>query len=292
MKRLLLSLAISTASVFIAPSAFAGPGESDGNTANDCNTSSGACLVTPTKFSTKVYRVLLCTSNPMASPATSPDWSGNGCVDVYNSSSGEETGDIFGATGATLSSQYITLPTAGSYTHIAALLDVNFKAGSHHMVYAAGGDPINNKRYYSTSSGGAAEGTASQVEMMSGSFQTLAPQIACTSAYTAANSADRTGLEGNGFQGRLLDSSFEMTTTGSGSINNQTAICNNVKYLLSIVQRNTTIDSSTNGIHLKILADKGVVRADQGSNDDGVISAFTTHGHSITVDVAPITSSN
>ena len=40
---------------------------------------------------------------------------------------------------ATLSSQYITIPPSGSYTHIAALLDVDFKAGCHHMVYAAAG---------------------------------------------------------------------------------------------------------------------------------------------------------
>ena len=292
MKKLLLSFAFSTASLLISQSVFAGPGEDAGNTANDCNTSSGSCLVTPTKFSTKVYRVLLCTSNPMASPATSPDWSGNGCVDVYNSTNGEETGDIFSATGATLSSQYITVPSSGSYTHIAALLDVNFKAGSHHMVYAAAGDPINDKRYYSTASGGAAEGTAANVEMMSGSFQTFAPSLACTSAYTGANSTDRTGLEGNGFQGRLLDTNFEMTATGSGDINTSSAICNNVKYLLSIVSRSTTIDSSTTGIHLKIEAQKGLVRADQGSNNDGVISGFTTHGDSITIDVSPITSSS
>ena len=72
-----------------------------------------------------------------------------------------------------------------------------------------------------------------------------------------------------------------MTTTGGGDINTSSAICNNVKYLVSIIQRNTTIDSSTTGIHLKILAKKGLIRADQGSNNDGVISAFTTHGDSI-----------
>ena len=126
--------------------------------------------------------------------------------------------------------------------------------------------------------------------MMSGNFRTFSPSIACTSAYTNANSTDRTGLEGNGSQGRLHDSSFEMTTTGSGDINTSSAICNNVKYLLSIVQCNTNIDSITTGIHLKILAKKGIIRAAQGSNNDGVISAFTTHGDSITVDVSPIPS--
>ena len=83
-----------------------------------------------------------------------------------------------------------------------------------------------------------------------------------------------------------------MTTTGSGDINTSSTICNNVKYLLSIVQRNITIVSSTTWIHLKIPAKKGLIRGDQGSNNDGVISAFTTHGDSITVDVSPITSSN
>ena len=123
-------------------------------------------------------------------------------------------------------------------------------------------------------------------------FGHFSPSIVCTSAYTNANSTDRTGLEGNGFQWRLHDSSFEMTTTGSGDINTSSAICNNVKYLLSIVQRNITIVSSTTWIHLKIPAKKGLIRGDQGSNNDGVISAFTTHGDSITVDVSPITSSN
>ena len=59
MKKLFLSSALSIASLVIAPSVFAGPGESLGNTKNDCNTSSGDCPITPTKFSAKIYQVCL-----------------------------------------------------------------------------------------------------------------------------------------------------------------------------------------------------------------------------------------
>ena len=79
MKNLFLSSALSIASLVIAPSVFAGPGESLGNTKNDCNTSGDTCPITPTKFSAKIYRVALCTSNPM--PSTTLDWDGNGCVE-------------------------------------------------------------------------------------------------------------------------------------------------------------------------------------------------------------------
>ena len=89
MKKLFLSSALSITSVFITPAVFAGPGESLGNTKNDCNTSSGDCPITPTKFSAKIYQVALCTSHPM--PAGSAlDLAGSGCVDVYKSDAGEE----------------------------------------------------------------------------------------------------------------------------------------------------------------------------------------------------------
>ena len=102
MKNLFLSSALSITSLLITPSVLAGPGESLGNTKNDCNTSSGDCPITPTKFSAKIYQVALCTSHPM--PAGSAlDLTGSGCVDVYKSDTGEETGDIFSDTGATLS---------------------------------------------------------------------------------------------------------------------------------------------------------------------------------------------
>ena len=129
MKKLFLSSALSIASLAIAPSVFAGPGESSGNTGNDCNTSSGSCPITPTKFSTIIYKVALCTSNPMADNA-SLDWDGNGCVTVFNNTEGQETGDIFSETGATLNAADITVPSAGTYEYTAALFDKDFKVGS------------------------------------------------------------------------------------------------------------------------------------------------------------------
>ena len=299
MKKLFLSSAISIASLVISPSVFAGPGENAGNTKNDCNTSSDTCPITPTKFSAKIYQVALCTSNPM--PAGSAlDLEGNGCVDVYNSVTGEETGDIFSDTGATLSAANISIPSAGNYTHIAAIFDKDFKVGSHHMVYAAGGGPINNKRYVSTSSGGAAEGTASDVEMISGEFNTFMPQIACSNdagiverVSTSGNSGTYSSFLAGGetFFGRILKSDKTLATGDVGNINNQTASCLGAKYLLSIVDKATTVDANTTGIHIKILAPKGLIRVNQGSGN-GVATGFTAHGESMAVKVVPITASN
>jgi len=259
MKKLFLSSAISVASLVISPSVFAGPGEDAGNTQNDCNTSSDTCPITPTKFSAKIYQVALCTSNPM--PAGSAlDLEGNGCVDVYNSVTGEETGDIFSDTGATLSAANISIPSAGNYTHVAAIFDKDFKVGSHHMVYSAGGGPINNKRYVSTSSGGAAEGTASDVEMISGEFNTFMPQIACSNdagiverVATSGNSGTYSSFLAGGetFFGRILKSDKTLATGDVGNINNQTASCLGAKYLLSIVDKATTVGANTTGIHTK-----------------------------------------
>ena len=299
MKKLFLSSAISIASLVIYPSVFAGPGENAGNTKNDCNTSSDTCPITPTKFSAKIYQVALCTSNPM--PAGSAlDLEGNGCVDVYNSVTGEETGDIFSDTGATLSAANISIPSAGNYTHIAAIFDKDFKVGSHHMVYGAGGGPINNKRYVSTSSGGAAEGTASDVEMISGEFNTFMPQIACSNdagiverVSTSGNSGTYSSFLAGGetFFGRILKSDKTLATEDVGNINNQTASCLGAKYLLSIVDKATTVDANTTGIHIKILAPKGLIRVNQGSGN-GVATGFTAHGESMAVKVVPITASN
>ena len=299
MKKLFLSSAISVASLVISPSVFAGPGENAGNTQNDCNTSSDTCPITPTKFSAKIYQVALCTSNPM--PAGSAlDLEGNGCVDVYNSVAGEETGDIFSDTGATLSAANISIPSAGNYTHIAAIFDKDFKVGSHHMVYSAGGGPINNKRYVSTSSGGAAEGTASDVEMISGEFNTFMPQIACSNdagiverVSTSGNSGTYSSFLAGGetFFGRILKSDKTLATEDVGNINNQTASCLGAKYLLSIVDKATTVDANTTGIHIKILAPKGLIRVNQGSGN-GVATGFTAHGESMAVKVVPITACN
>ena len=303
MKKLFLSSALSLATLAIAPSVFAGPGEDAGNTANDCNTASGSCPITPTKFSTKIYKVALCTSNPMADNA-SLDWEGNGCVTVFNNTDGQETGDIFSETGATLNAADITVPSAGTYAYTAALFDKDFKVGSHHMVYDLSNppEPVNDKRYVSTSSGGVAEGTASDVQMMSGSFNTFMPQIACSGGWGStapqiARSATTTGYGdflngGETFYGRILTSSYAIPTSGSGNIssNPPSAICDGAAYLLSIVDKDTVIGANTTGIHLKILAPKGLIRVNQGSGN-GVATEFTAHGDSMAVKVIPISAS-
>mgnify|MGYP001476734293 FL=1 len=307
MKNLFLSSALSISSLIIAPSIFAGPGESASgnlkNTPNDCNTTSGSCPITPTKFSTKIYRVALCTSNPMADNQ-SLDWEANGCVDVFNNTDGQETGDIFSETGATLNAADITVPSAGTYAYTAALFDKDFKVGSHHMVYDLSNppEPVNDKRYVSTSSGGVAEGTASDVQMMSGSFNTFMPQIACSGGWGStapqiARSATTTGYGdflngGETFYGRILTSSYAIPTSGSGNIssNPPSAICDGAAYLLSIVDKNTVIGANTTGIHLKILAPKGLIRVNQGSGN-GVATEFTAHGDSMAVKVIPVSAS-
>ena len=300
MKKLFLYSALSIASLVIAPSVFAGPGENATgnlkNTPNECNTTQDDCPITPTKFSTKIYRVALCTSNPM--PGTTLDWEGNGCVDVYRSNNGEETGDIFSDNGATLSAENISIPTAGSYSHIAALFDKDFKVGSHHMVYDLNNppQPINNKRYVSTTTGGAAEGTASDVQMISGEFNTFMPQIACENdAALVTRSATTEGygnfLEaGETFIGKILTSTYQIPTSGGGSIETNSAYCDGAKYLLSIVDKATTVGSDTTGIHIKILAPKGLIRINQGSGN-GVATGFTAHGASMAVKVVPISAS-
>ena len=305
MKKLFLSSALLAVSLIIPSSVKAqdGPGQSLGNTVNDCNTSFGPCNVTPTKFSTKIYRVALCTSHPMETAAAEAglavDWDGSGCVDVYNSESGEETGDIFSETGATLSAENITIPNAGSYTHVAALFDKEFKVASHHQVYNAGDDslpPLAN-RYYSTSAGGAAEGTAEQAEMIAGSFDTFMPQIACENGSAIADrSATTSGFgdflaAGETFYGRILKSDFTIPKTGGGSIENNTAFCDGATYLLSVVDKPTVVGSDTTGIHIKILAPIGLIRADQGDAGNGVITGFTAHGDKMAVKVVPITTS-
>ena len=307
MKNLFLSSALSIASLVIAPSVFAGPGENATgnfkNTANDCNTTSGSCPITPTKFSTKIYRVALCTSNPMADNQ-SLDWEGNGCVDVFNNTDGQETGDIFSETGATLNAADITVPSAGTYAYTAALFDKDFKVGSHHMVYDLSNppEPVNDKRYVSTSNGGVAEGTASDVQMMSGSFNTFMPQIACSGGWGStaphiARSATTTGYGdflngGETFYGRILTSSYAIPTSGSGNIssNPPSAICDGAAYLLSIVDKDTVVGANTTGIHLKILAPKGLIRVNQGSGN-GVATEFTAHGDSMAVKVIPVSAS-
>tara|TARA_B100000212_G_scaffold214300_1_gene162004 strand:+ start:200 stop:1108 length:909 start_codon:yes stop_codon:yes gene_type:complete len=302
MKNLFLSSALSIVSLAISPSVLAGPGELLGNTKNDCNTSSGSCLITPTKFSAKIYQVALCTSHPMPE-GSALDLAGSGCIDVYKSDAGEETGDIFSDAGATLSAANISIPVAGNYTHVAAIFDKDFKVGSHHKIYDAGDSesPLGD-RYYSTSSGGAAIGTADQVEMISGEFNTFMPQIACSNG---AGSAERTATSGTSstytnflaggetFSGRVLKPDFSLATEDTGTIDNGTASCVGAKYLLSIVDKATIVDENTTGVHIKLLAPKGLIRAVQGEGAQlGVVTGFTAHGESIAVKVVPITASN
>jgi len=309
MKKLFLSSALSITSLAIAPSIFAGPGEPPNgeNTLNDCNTSVSTCLITPTKFSAKIYKVALCATNPMvasrAKAGLAPDWDGSGCVDVYNSTIGEDTGDIFSDTGATLSAENITVPEPGTYGFVAALFDTEFKAASHHMVYDTGGpNTINGIRYVSTSDGGAKAGNIGEEQMVSGSFNTFMPQIACSNdagivERTATTGTDATYANflggGESFFGRVLKSDFKLATENQGSINNQTASCAGAKYLLSIVDKSTTITENAEGIHIKILAPKGLMRADQGSSDpaDGVVVGFSAHGEKMAVSVSQITGS-
>ena len=304
MKKLFLSSALSIASLVIAPSVFAGPGENATgnlkNTPNDCNTAQDDCPITPTKFSAKIYQVALCTSHPMTA-GSALDLAGSGCVDVYKSDTGEVTGDIFSDTGATLSAANITVPTSGNYTHVAAIFDKDFKVGGHHMVYNLNNPatPINDKRYVSTASGDALEGTASDVEMMTGTFNTFMPQIACSNdagiverVATTGNDGTYTNFLAGGetFSGRVLKSDYSLATEDAGNINNNNAYCVGAKYLLSIVDKATTINTSTTGIHLKILAPKGLIRINQG-NGNGIATGFTSHGESLAVTVVPITTS-
>ena len=157
--------------------------------------------------------------------------------------------------------------------------------------------PINDKRYVSTASGGAIEGTASDVEMMTGTFNTFMPQIACSNGAgstettaTTGNSGTYTNFLAGGetFSGRILKSDYSLATEDAGNINNQTASCVGAKYLLSIVDKATNVGVNTTGIHIKILAPKGLIRINQG-NGNGVATGFTSHGESLAVTVAPIT---
>ena len=164
-------------------------------------------------------------------------------------------------------------------------------------------EPLNDIRYVSTSSGGAAEGTSSDVQMMSGSFNTFMSQIACNGGWSSTaphttRSATTTGYgdflsSGETFYGRVLTSSYAIPTSGSGSImtNPATAICDGAAYLLSIVDKDTVVGADTTGIHLKILAPKGLIRVNQGSGN-GVATGFTAHGESMAVKVVPITASD
>ena len=136
----------------------------------------------------------------------------------------------------------------------------------------------------STSTGGAVAGSAGAEAMYEVNVDTFASQLACSSAYTSANSISDVGVAGNGFVGRLLKSNQEMSTTGSGDISNNTAKCDNVKYVISIVDNAVTIASDSQGVELKIQAKKGTARVNQG-NSNGVVTGFSGAGASFLYDV-------
>lgn len=261
-------------------------GESIGNPPNDCNTASGECATTPTKFSTTVYRVALCTTSPMESPATTVDWDGAGCVNVYNNPSGQVTGDVLAGTGVNLSAEFVSVPAAGSYNKVVALVGNVFQMASNHEVVAAGTSAsVNSTRYVSTSSGGATAGASGSEALYTVTVNTFASQLACSGPYVTPNSKSDLGVAGNGFNGRLLKSDFTMPVTGSGNISNGTAKCDGVSYILVIVDKPVTISSDAVGIDIKIRATKGAAIVDQGSGG-GVVTGFSGSGASLTYDVS------
>ena len=285
MKKSLLNLLIGTC-VALSASSGKAAGESIGNPSNDCNTASGNCATTPTKFSAKVYRIALCDNSPMESPSTSIQWSQAGCQDIYNNPSGETTGDILSGSGAGLSSQYISLPPAKAYSKVVALVSNVFSAASHHTVVAAGtSTPVNGNKYISTATGGATAGSAGSEQLYNFTVNSFAPQINCNSAYSSPNSKSDTGVAGNGFNGRLLNTSFEMPITGSGNINTGSGSCDNAAYILVIVDKSIAVSSSALGIDIKIRATKGAAIVNQGTGD-GVVTGFGGAGASLTYDVS------
>ena len=69
-----------------------------------------------------------------------------------------------------------------------------------------------------------------------------------------------------------------------------TAICDGAAYLLSIVDKDTVVGADTTGIHLKILAPKGLIRVNQGSGN-GVGTGFTWYVNSLAARVIQSTAS-
>ena len=76
-----------------------------------------------------------------------------------------------------------------------------------------------------------------------------------------------------------------MPVSGSGNIGNNTAKCDNVKYILSIVDNPITISSDSQGVELKIQAKKGTAIVDQGLVGNGVVSDFRGAGASFLYDI-------
>jgi len=261
-------------------------GESIGNPPNDCNTASGKCATTPTKFTTTVYRIALCTSSPMESPSTTVNWDSAGCSDVYNNPNGETTGDILSGNGVDLMSQYIKMPNPGAYSKVVALVSNSFSMASNHMVVAAGtNNPVNRTRYISTTAGGAIAGASGNEAPYNVAVNTFSGALACSGAYVTPNSWSSTGVSGNGFTGRLLKSNYEMPVSGSGNISDGTAKCDGVAYILAIISKQITVSSSAIGINLRIRATKGSALVNQGTGD-GIVTGFSGTGSSLTFDIS------
>ena len=85
------------------------------------------------------------------------------------------------------------------------------------------------------------------------------PQIACENGSAIADRSSTTEgfgdflAAGETFYGRILKADFTIPKTGSGSIMNNTAVCDGATYLLSVVDKTTVVGSDTTGIHIKIL---------------------------------------
>jgi hypothetical protein len=283
--RLFAATFLSSVSLLF-PSYVLGAGESIGNPNNSCNTSSNICPTTPTKFSATIYRVALCQSAPLTSSTTTVAWTSAGCENIFSNPSGETTGDIFSGSGVDLSASSVSVPPAGTYSKVVALVGKTFKMASHHEVVNAGtSTSTNGIRYVSTSSGGATAGTAGSESMYDVEVNSFSPALDCNAAHVDPNYRNNTGLAGNSFTGALLNSSEVMTTTGSGLIANSTAKCDNVAYIVTIIDKPITVSSTALGINLRIRATEGAARVNQGSGD-GVVTGFEGTGASFTFDVS------
>ena len=264
-------------------------GESSGNPSNDCNTSSGLCDTTPTAFEMKVFQVGLCKSNPMSTSTEVFDFDNSECVYVYKNDDGQLTGDIFSDNKTSLDSTFVTVPNEGTYNYTFAIVSNVFKMATHHMVFNAGSDnSTNGKRYVSTSSGGSIEGNIGSEERYDVTVNTFQDgQLSCSNnnGYNSANSHSDTGVSGNGFIGRLTNDQLVLTKSGSGDISNNTAICDNVSRIISIMEGSVVIGSDSEGVNIKITSGKGTSRVNQGSGN-GVVTGFSGKGKSFKYDVS------
>jgi hypothetical protein len=254
----------------------------DNNLDNSCATAVGGCSLTPSFFEMKVYQIGLCKTQPMVEKIrfTPEDYD---CTYVYNSESGEWTGNVLIGDGVELSSEYLTLPVEGKYSYIFAVISNQFRMATHHMVTAAGtSNPVNSKRYVSTSSGGAVEGEVGKEEAFDVVVDTFTSALDCSNddgsgIYNSSNYYSDNGIDGDGFSVRLTNDLLEVTKTGSGSISDGSAICNNVKRIFAVVIDDIEVGSSFSGINFNVNVNSGATQVDQG-NGDGVVLGFSGSG--------------